>query len=125
MDKDLRPLRRVTDGVAQDIMDSLLQQRGVTGYHNILGKLRMNGDLPLLSKIYEIMANKKTHHLGLIITGTICMVLAVLCLTSFIVTAATGNGVNTDVISNERIWNLRVITNNRDTYVNGVWCMKS
>ena len=49
------------------------------------------------------------------------MVLAVLCLTVFIVTAATGNRVNSDVTSNERIWNLEVITNNRDTYVNGVW----
>ena len=67
------------------------------------------------------MANRKTHHLGLIITGTICMVLAVLCLTGFIVTAATGNGVNSDVTSNERIWNMGVITNNRDAYVNGVW----
>ena len=49
------------------------------------------------------------------------MVLAVLCLTGFIVTAATGNGVNSDVTSNERIWNMGVITNNRDAYVNGVW----
>ena len=49
------------------------------------------------------------------------MVLAVLCLTVFIVTAATGNRVNSDVTSNERIWNLEVITNNRDTYENGVW----
>ena len=72
-------------------------------------------------EVYEIMANKKTHHLRLIIIGAICMVLAVLCLTGFIVTAATGNGVNTDVTSNERIWNLGVITNNRDAYVNGVW----
>ena len=72
-------------------------------------------------EVYENMANKKTHHLGLIIAGTICMVLAVLCLTGFIVTAATGNGVNSDVTSNERIWNMGVITNNRDAYVNGVW----
>ena len=72
-------------------------------------------------EVYEIMANKKTHHLRLIIIGAICMVLAVLCLTGFIVTAATGNGVNSDVTSNERIWNLGVITNNRDAYVNGVW----
>lgn len=72
-------------------------------------------------EVYEIMANKKTHHLRLIIIGAICMVLAVLCLTGFIVTAATGNGVNSDVTSNERIWNMGVITNNRDAYVNGVW----
>ena len=72
-------------------------------------------------EVFKVMANRKTHHLGLIITGTICMVLAVLCLTGFIVTAATGNGVNSDVTSNERIWNLGVITNNRDAYVNGVW----
>ena len=72
-------------------------------------------------EVFKVMANRKTHHLGLIITGTICMVLAVLCLTGFIVTAATGNGINSDVTSNERIWNLGVITNNRDAYVNGVW----
>ena len=73
------------------------------------------------NEVFKVMVNRKTHHLGLIITGTICMVLAVLCLTGFIVTAATGNGVNSDVTSNERIWNLGVITNNRDAYVNGVW----
>ena len=72
-------------------------------------------------EVFKVMANSKTHHLGLIITGTICMVLAVLCLTGFIVTAATGNGVNSDVTSNERIWNLGVITNDRDAYVNGIW----
>ena len=72
-------------------------------------------------EVFKVMANRKTHHLGLIITGTICMVLAVLCLTGFIVTAATGNGINSDVTSNERIWNLGVITNDRDAYVNGVW----
>lgn len=72
-------------------------------------------------EVFKVMANRETLHLGLIITGTICMVLAVLCLTGFIVTAATGNGVNSDVTSNERIWNLGVITNDRDAYVNGVW----
>ena len=49
------------------------------------------------------------------------MVLMLVCLTGFIVSAATGNGVNTDVTSNDRVWNLGVISMNSNTYLNGVW----
>ena len=49
------------------------------------------------------------------------MVLMLMCLTGFIVSAATGNGVNTNVASNDRVWNLGVISMNSNTYLNGVW----
>ena len=52
---------------------------------------------------------------------SISMVLMLVCLTGFIVSAATGNGVNTDVTSNDRVWNLGVISMNSNTYLNGVW----
>ena len=61
------------------------------------------------------------HHLKFIVAGIISMVLMLVCLTGFIVSAATGNGVNTDVTSNDRVWNLGTISMNYDTYLNGVW----
>jgi hypothetical protein len=68
-----------------------------------------------------VMVKQETHHLKFIIAGIISMVLMLVCLTGFIVSAATGNGVNTDVTSNDRVWNLGVINMNSNTYLNGVW----
>lgn len=68
-----------------------------------------------------VMVKQETHHLKFIIAGIISMVLMLVCLTGFIVSAATGNGVNTDVTSNDRVWNLGVISMNSNTYLNGVW----
>ncbi len=67
------------------------------------------------------MVKQETHHLKFIVAGIISMVLMLVCLTGFIVSAATGNGVNTDVTSNDRVWNLGTISMNYDTYLNGVW----
>ena len=67
------------------------------------------------------MVKQGTHHLKFIAAGTISMVLMLVCLTGFIVSAATGNGVNTDVTSNNRVWNLGVINMNYDTYLDGIW----
>ena len=67
------------------------------------------------------MVKQETHHLKFIVAGIISMVLMLACLTSFIVSAATGNGVNTDVTSNDRVWNLGTISMNYDTYLDGVW----
>ena len=68
-----------------------------------------------------VMVKQETHHLKFIVAGIISMVLMLACLTSFIVSAATGNGVNTDVTSNDRVWNLGTISMNYDTYLDGVW----
>ncbi len=67
------------------------------------------------------MVKQGTHHLTLIVAGIVSMVLMLMCLTGFIVSAATGNGVNTNVTSNDRVWNLGVISMNSNTYLNGVW----
>ena len=68
-----------------------------------------------------LMERQKTHHLKLIIAGIVCIVLMLTCLTGFIVSAATNTGINTDVTSNERVWNLGTIRMDSNTYLNGVW----
>lgn len=67
------------------------------------------------------MTKPKTHHLKFIVTGTVSMVLMLICLTVFIVNAAAGNGINTDVTSGEKIWNLGTIQMNSNTYHDGIW----
>lgn len=68
-----------------------------------------------------VMAKQKTHHLKFIVAGVISMVLMLVCLTGFIVKAATGNNVNTDVVSDNKVWNMGKISMNYNTYRNGVW----
>ena len=70
------------------------------------------------------MVKQGTHHLKFIIAGVISMALMLACLTGFIVSVAAGNGVNTDVASSERVWNLGVITMESSTYLDGVWNLK-
>lgn len=70
---------------------------------------------------YSIMMKQRTHHLPLIVAGVISMAFMLVCLTGFIVKAATGNGVNTDVTSNDRVWNLGMINMNFTGYNDGVW----
>ena len=67
------------------------------------------------------MSKPKTHHLKFIVTGTVSMVLILVCLAVFIVNAAAGNGINTDVTSDEKIWNLGTIQMNSNIYHNGIW----
>lgn len=67
------------------------------------------------------MEMKRTHHISFIITGVICMVLMVTCLTGFIVSTAAGKGINSDIASNEKVWNLGSISMNYESYLNGVW----
>lgn len=69
----------------------------------------------------DIMVTQGTHHLKFIVAGVVSMVLMLLCLTGFIVSSAAGNGVNRNIASNERVWNLGVISMNDNTYLNGVW----
>ena len=55
------------------------------------------------SGIDFIMEKQNTHHLKLIIAGIVSMVLMLACLTGFIVSAATGNGINTNVASSDPV----------------------
>ena len=69
----------------------------------------------------SMMLHQGTHHLKLMIAGMISMVLMTGCLTGFIVNAAAGNGINTDVASNEDVWNLGAISMNNNSFLDGVW----
>ena len=69
----------------------------------------------------DIMVKQETHHLRFIVAGIVSMVLMLVCLTGFIVSAAAGKGINTNVASNERVWNLGTISMNYSTYLDDVW----
>ncbi len=69
----------------------------------------------------DIMVKQGTHHLTLIAAGIGSMVLMLACLTGFIVSAAAGKGINTDVASDSRVWNLGTISMNENAYLDGVW----
>lgn len=67
------------------------------------------------------MGKQETYHLKFIITGIVSMALMLVCLTGFIVSAVTGNGINTNIVSNERVWNLGAISMNYSAYMDDVW----
>lgn len=69
----------------------------------------------------SVMVRQGTHHLKFIIAGVMSMVLMLVCLAGFIVSAAAGNGINTDVASEDQVWNLGTISMNYNTYLGGVW----
>ncbi len=69
---------------------------------------------------HQMMAKQGTHHLTFILCGIVSMALMLVCLTGFIVSAASGSGINTDVASGDRVWNMGVILD-YGTYRNGVW----
>lgn len=48
------------------------------------------------------MEIRRTHHISFLIMGIICMVLMLTCLTGFIVSAASGSGINSNAASNEK-----------------------
>ena len=67
------------------------------------------------------MVKQETHHLKYIAAGIVSMAFMLMSLTGFIVSAAAGNGINTNTASNGRIWNSGVISMNYNTYTDGVW----
>ena len=69
----------------------------------------------------SVMEKKGTHHLKLIVAGVVSMALMLICLTGFVVKAAAGDGINTDVTSDEQVWNLGTIRMNYNTYRENVW----
>ncbi len=69
----------------------------------------------------RIMEKQGTHHLKFIIAGIVSIALMLVCLTGFIISAAAGTGINTNVASNERVWNLGAINMNVNSYLDDVW----
>lgn len=67
------------------------------------------------------MEKQGTHNLKFIIAGIVSMVLMLVCLTGFIVSAASGKGINTNAASDDRVWNLGTISMNYNTYLDDVW----
>ena len=67
------------------------------------------------------MEKQGTHHLKFIIAGIVSIALMLVCLTGFIISAAAGTGINTNVASNERVWNLGAINMNVNSYLDDVW----
>lgn len=67
------------------------------------------------------MEMKRTHHIGFIIMGIICMIFMFTCLAGFIVSASTKDGINSDITSNKKVWNLGSIRKNYESYSNGIW----
>lgn len=69
------------------------------------------------------MEMKQTHHISYIVMGTIGMMFMIVCLTGFIARAASGTGINSDIASNERIWNMGGISMNYQMLKDGVWTL--
>ncbi len=69
----------------------------------------------------RIMEKQGTHHLKFIIAGIVSIALMLVCLTGFIISATAGTGINTNVASNERVWNLGAINMNVNSYLDDVW----
>ena len=69
----------------------------------------------------NVMVKQGIHHLKFMIAGVVSMVLMLACLTGFIVSAAAGKGINTNIATNDRVWNLGTISMNHSAYLDGVW----
>lgn len=68
-----------------------------------------------------VMVKQGTHNLLYMFVGIVSMFLMLICLTGFIISVATGYGINTNVTSNEQVWNLGMISMNHNTYLDEVW----
>lgn len=69
------------------------------------------------------MEMKRTHHINYIVIGAVSMILMLACLTGFIVSAVYGKGINSDINSNDRIWNMGAISMNYQSMKDGVWTL--
>lgn len=75
-----------------------------------------------ITKKEELRMEKQgTHQVGLIAANVMSMVLMIACLIGFIINVTAGKGVNTDVTSNDRIWNTGMIHMNYSSDVNNAW----
>lgn len=64
---------------------------------------------------------KRTHHIGIIVSGIVCMILMLASLIGFVASAMTNGNINTSVEADERVWNTGTIAMNLETYIDGVW----
>ncbi len=78
---------------------------------------------PVKKEDHNVMVKQETHHLKLIAAGVVSMALMLISLTGFIVNAAAGNGINTNIASDDRIWNMGTISMNYSAYTDGVWTL--
>lgn len=69
------------------------------------------------------MEMKRTHHINYIVIGAVSMILMLACLTGFIVNAVYGKGINSDINSNDRVWNMGAISMNYQSMKDGVWTL--
>ena len=69
------------------------------------------------------MEMKRTHHISYIVIGAVSMILMLACLTGFIVSAVYGKGINSDINSNDRVWNMGAISMNYQSMKDGVWTL--
>lgn len=69
------------------------------------------------------MEMKRTHHINYIVIGAVSMILMLACLTGFIVSAVYGKGINSDINSNDRVWNMGAISMNYQSMKDGVWTL--
>jgi len=69
------------------------------------------------------MEMKRTHHINYIVMGTISMTLMITCLACFVMSALSGKGINSDITSDDRIWNIGGISMNYQTMTDGVWTL--
>ena len=76
---------------------------------------------PVKKEDHNVMVKQETHHLKFIVAGIISMALMLICLMGFMVYASTGNGVNTNITSNKRVWNTGVINMNHNAYIDDIW----
>lgn len=76
---------------------------------------------PVKKEDNNVMVKQETHHLKYIAAGIVSMAFMLMSLTGFIVSAAAGNGINTNTASNDRVWNTGVISMNYNAYTDGVW----
>lgn len=67
-----------------------------------------------------VKMEKKTHHLKLIVAGILCTVLTLSCLTGFVASAMTSD-VNTNIASDEKVWNKGIIVMSYQTNWKGIW----
>ncbi len=69
----------------------------------------------------SIMVKKETNNVNLVIANIVCMVLMLVCIVGFIIHVAAGKGFNTDVASNEQVWNLGMISMDHSAFKDNVW----
>ena len=69
------------------------------------------------------MEMKRTHHINYIVMGTISMTLMITCLACFVMSALSGKGINSDINSNDRVWNMGAISMNYQSMKDGVWTL--